>query len=369
MTKINSNKFILFILLLFSSSIFAQQSTVKEVNGRVVELINGKVQGVPKIDVHVEEIDDDITAPDGSFKVYVPTTKNFVKIILKNTQKQVLTPIDGLINLPPNGHIDILVCAQENRELKAKVDAVNKQVRVLQGKYSLSTKRIEELQKEMMQKVVDYERQIQEQKNLVVREKSINAQVNEEKDRKIQALENQLQNTLKELMKAKDDQFLKKKEQLEIISSGLRQYLDALYNLHGMLLPDRIHQYFINNRASIDKFSQKIDEYNAARKTILEKQDVNITSAQHYWEDPSVSTQLRDTYNYLLNEVHDKTVYPVEFSVNDIIKKYIAKQLGSQQATKKAKDATFESYSQIKVKATVLEEKINNTIEKLKQSF
>ena len=87
------------------------------------------------------------------------------------------------------------------------------------------------------------------------------------------------------------------------------------------------------------------------------------------WNDPSVKQELAATYSYLLTEVHDKTVYPAEFTVNETIKKYTTGKLGRQEAQKKATQATKDPYSRLTVMMPILEEKITHCINNLKQDF
>ena len=373
---ISTLKRLLFVAsILIHQILIAQQTPVIEVRGRVVEMVNGKAVGVPKVTVAISNTDYDITAADGSFTLYSKSAdQKFVKLTLTNglDNREMLAPIEGVVNIPPSNNIEVMLCSQQNTALKSKVAALNTKVKSLQSKYNLSARQMQNLQKEMLDTVLFYEARIQEIQAVNAQQ---NAQQNaaskaeiQEKDKILKRLEGDLTRTLRQLMDAKDAQFLEKQTHFQSISATLRQYLDALHNLRDMLLPDRVATYFINE-AAVPALNKKIEAYNLARDGLLAKQDAHLTAVQHYWADPSVKTELAATYTYILTEVHDKTVYPAEFTVVETIKKYATRQLGRQQAQKKAVEATKEPFSRVTVLLPILEEKITNTINNLKQNF
>lgn len=358
-------------LILIHQILLAQQTPVIEVRGRVVEMINGKAVGVPKVTVYITDVDYDITEPDGSFTVHSKATnQKFVKLTLTNglDNREMLAPIGGVVNIPPSNNIEVMLCSQQNTALKSKVTALNTKVKSLQAKYNLSARQVQHLQKEMLDTVLFYEARIQEIQMVNAQQNAASNAKIQEKDKLIKRLEADLARTMQQLVDAKDAQFLEKQTHFQSISATLRQYLDALHNLRDMLLPDRVATYFIN-QAAVPALNKKIDAYNLARDGLLAKQDAHLTAVQHYWADPSVKTQLEATYTYILTEVHDKTVYPAEFTVVDILKKYTTRKLGRQEAQKKAVEATKEPFSRVTVLLPTLEEKITNTINNLKQNF
>jgi hypothetical protein len=358
------------ILLLFShTSLMSQSSKMIELQGRVVEVVNGKKMGVPDIKIVVNDEDYAITSKSGSYTIHIPMEKKYVKIALENTNRQVISPMNSTFYLPPSGSLDIEVCSQQNRELKAKVEKLNGEVRALQGKYNLSQRRVEELQKEMTAKIMDYEKQIQVIQEDNVREKSANDAVLKEKDRKIAQLENDLQNTLQQLLKAKDEQFLRKQEQLQKIAAELKKYQIAGENLNDMLLPDKISHYFAYNGKAVNQLNAKVKEYNEAREVIMKNQDANLSGVQHYWQDPSVTKALENTYAYLLTELHEKNFYQANVSIIDPIGKFSTGKMGHLEAERKATKASKESYSKIYQMLPVLAEKINSSLNILKQYF
>ena len=368
---VSTLKRLLLTALIFTHQILtAQQTPVIEVRGRVVEIVNGKAVGVPKVTVAISNTDYDITAEDGSFTLYSKSSnQKFVKLTLTTSNnREMLAPIEGVVNIPPSKNIEVMLCSQQNDALKSKVSALNTKVKSLQSKYNLSARQLQTLQKEMLDTILFYEARIQEIQAVNARQTDASKSEIQEKDKIIKRLEADLQRTMQQLIAAKDAQFLEKQTHFQSISATLRQYLDALHNLRDMLLPDRVATYFINEAAML-QLNKKIDAYNLARDGLLSKQDAHLTAVQHYWTDPSVKTQLEATYTYILAEVHDKTVYPANSSVVNIIGKYATRKLGRQQAQKKAVEATKEPFSRVTALLPTMEEKINSTLNNLKQNF
>lgn len=369
---ISTLKRLLFVaLILIHQTITAQQTPVIEVRGRVVEMVNGKAVGVPQVTVSITDVDYDITEADGSFTIHSEASnQKFVKLTLTTglNNREMLAPIEGVVNIPPSKNIEVLLCSQQNQALKSKVTALNTKVKSLQSKYNLSARQVQNLQKEMLDTVLFYEARIQEIQAINAQQTDASKAEIQEKDKIIKRLEADLQRTMQQLLAAKDEQFLEKQTHFQSISATLRQYLDALHNLRDMLLPDRVSKYFMNE-AAIVALNKKIDAYNLARDGLLAKQDAHLTAVQHYWADPSVKTQLAATYTYILTEVHDKTVYPADSSIMDIIRKYTTGALGRQQAQKKAIEVTKEPFSRVTALLPTVEEKITSTLDNLKQNF
>ena len=363
-----------FFVLCGLSNANAQGTSALEIKGRVLEMVNNKKVGIPKITVKVAETSSDITASDGTFRIVVPSNRTFIQLsIVDANNREMLNPKEGIVPLPPSGYIDIYVCAKQNEALRAKVAALNREVTFRQKKFELSNRQVMVLQKEMLDTVMYYEGKLQMLQEINDRIKNESLEKDKalrESEARIQALEQELKRTVEELFKAKDEYFLKKNEHLQKITAELRGYLDALQNLGDMVQPDRIPQYFsYYPEAATNKLNGKIEEYNSARDLILKNQDANLTATRHYWQDPSVALQLKETYDFLLTTVHLNNVLPMNTTVIGIMKAYQAHKLGRQQAEKNAKNAVNDAYPKLKSILPTLEEKINSTISNLKQNF
>lgn len=357
-------------LVCYLLSCLTIESRAQKISGKVIETNNGKTIGVGNIKVTVKDFSYEITNQQGEFEITIPTGKDYVKLNLENTNRQLISPFLGLVYLPPSDKVELIVCAQENKRLLVEVDKLNKKVKSFQTKYQLSEKKAALTYKEMMDTIVHYEQRIQ---ILDEQKKQMESQYSAEVTRlqtEIDRLKSVEESLMRQLLEAKDDKFKKKQAVFQNISAGLRRYVDELQNLSDMLIPERISQYFTyDNRAAVDQLSIKINAYNKAYDEIIDTHDANITATRHYWEDEIITNQLENTYTFLLSEVHKMTVKPLEFSVNEALKKLASKELGRREAEKKAKESALDFISKIKVKKTALLEKVNESINILNQNF
>ena len=371
--KINLHYVLCYCLICLTIQLKAQ----KDLSGKVVEINNGKATGVGNIKVSVKDFSYNITNQQGEFEIAIPTDKDYVKLNLENTNRQLISPFSGLVYLPVPDKVELIVCAQENKRLLEEVDKLNKKVKSFQTKYDLSEKKAALTYKEMMDTIVFYEQRIQnldEQKKLMETQHSAEIQKYQTEigqlRTEVERLKQVETSLMQQLLEAKDERFKKKQAVYQNISAGLRRYADELQNLSDMLLPERIPQYFTyDNRAAVDQLSAKINAYNKAYNEINDTHDANLTATRHYWEDESITKQLENTYTFLLSDVHKMTVLPLEFTVNESLKKYASKQLGRREAEKKAKESAFDFISKIKVKKTILLEKGSESINILNQNF
>lgn len=358
-----------FIVLSFCLISFPNLLMSQRLQGRVIEMVNGKASGIGDISVTIKDFSYAITNQNGEFAMGIPTDKNHVKIFLENTNRQLIAPLDGLVDLPPPNRVEIIVCGQQNKRLREEVDKLNKKVKSFQVKYQISEKKAGETYKEMLDTILHYEQRIQA---LDAQKEKMQAQSNAEIQRlqtEIDRLKLVEESLLRQLLEAKDEYFLKKQAYLQQITADLRQYLDALQNLQMMVMPDRIAEYFISYGAATKKLSDKIDAYDIARNAILKNQDANLSATRHYWEDPSVANQLQEIYQFLLVDVHDRHVLSMESSIVGVLKKFSTGKLGRQEAQKTAKKASSAAYPQLTTIIPILEEKINSIALKLKQFF
>ena len=365
-------RFWLFFLVFESQILLGQQTPLIEVGGKVVEMVNGKYRGVPNVGIGINRVDHTQTGQDGSFHLRYPNASNqkYIKLVLDDSvNRQMLSPTRGIVYFPPPNDIEVWSSSKQNLALISKIGELNTKVKSLQDKYNLSENGVQKLQNEMKETVKLFEQKVQ---TAQVDYEQLNVKSNlelEGKDRRIKELEKELNTIQQQIIETKDDYFSKKQAVFKSISSVLRHYLDAVQNLRDMLLPDRVSHYFINPEG-MKQLSRKIDAYNDARDTLLfVSQDASINAVQHYWTTPSVKLQLEATYTYILSDVHDKVVYPVEFTVMETIKKWTTGKLGRQEAQKKATQASKEPFSRLTVMIPILEEKIISTINELKLDF
>ena len=361
---------LLIIFSIIGLSIVSKAQNTRELHGRVVEVLNTKMTGISNIKVSVPNIDNYYTNEKGEFILNIPTDKKYVNIILEGTNKQMISPYSGLINLPPNGQVEIRVCAQENKRLREEVDKLNKKVKSFQVKYEVSNRKAAGVYQEMLDTIVFYELRIQNldaqkaamQKEYIAEINRLQAEID-----RLKSVETSL---MQQLLEAKDEKFKQKQAVYQKITAGLRRYADELQNLNDMLLPEVISFYFAyDNKAAVDKLSAKVEAYNAAYHGIDDNRDGHISAVRHYWEDEEIVRQLTETYQYLLVDVHEKIIYPMKSTVIETIRQWGSRQDSRNKLENKAKVSSTDVTSKIKVKNTILLDKINETINLLKQNF
>lgn len=366
--------FLSFIYLFFINLPIINIAQPKMVlKGRVFEMVKGKPTGISNISVYIQDqnVNYDITNERGEFTIPFSTDKNFVFINFDKTfNHQLISPRSGRVALPVPNSVDVIVCGKENKRLRDEVDKLNQKVKSFQTKYQLSEKKAAQTYAEMLDTILHYEQRIQA---LDAQKEKLQAQSNAEIQRlqtEIDRLKLVEESLLRQLLEAKDEKFKKKQDVFQKIAAGLRRYSDELQNLNNMLMPEQISLYFTyDNRSAVNKLTEKNDAYNAAYHGIDDNRDGNITAVRHYWEDEDLVNQLTETYQYLLVDVHEKIVYPMNSTVIDAIKKWSGKHSDRVQLERKAKESSLDAMSKIKVKNTLLLDKINETINLLKQNF
>ena len=353
-------KLIFLFYLFYQPIVFAQ--TI-EVRGRVVDVTNGKAVGVLGITVSIGDNDYDITDKEGNFKLNVPKSKENVKITLENSKHTLLSPYAGLVNLPPSGFVNIRVCAQENEYLQKKVSALNQTIKNLESKHNFNKYQLVKMQQELLDTILYFDRKIAHLEQSITNN-------NTEKEKllaQIKTLNENLQSLQIELIKAKEEKYLHQQASFATISTELKTYLDALENLNLMLEEKRISNYF-SNTSAFAALSDKINAYNAARKAILENQDIAVKSVAHYWENSELTEKCNATYDFALKNVHDKTVFPMNSTIIDYLKEYSAHPIYKSKAEKGVKKGANETRPKLLPLIEELRQKIDDLTNNLRHN-
>jgi hypothetical protein len=352
----------------------AQRNKTVEIKGRVIEIINGKSVGLPNIKVVSENNDFNVTDPNGNFSLFIPSGMQAVKIHIQESTNKMLTPPSGVINMPPIGNVEILVCRAENKRLETSIEQLNQKMKAIERKSQLEKQNLEKITKILIDSIKNQEIQIQ----LIEKEKNdikrISAQLLKENESKIAALEaillqkdKQIQEMQQQLLLALEEKYLKQQAHLKLVADPLRRYLDALKNLRDQLLPDKVYAYTSNNQA-INYLTKKIELYNEARNRINDNQDSYLTGVKHYWEAPLLFDEFQETLNYLLNTVHNDLVLNY-YNKGIIDPLFHEKKTGRQLTEKKIKENASIAYPKINDAIILLEEKMNTVLLKLKNHF
>lgn len=359
------------ISFLFFSLILSAQNSHIEVQGVVVEVTGGKKKPVPNIKVIVPGEAETVTDFDGSFTMYFPSDKEYISISLEGCPHPIVSPYAKRVNIPPNEFLEIKVCAHENKKLRSKINTLNDRIRNLERQRKLNKRQLAAMHKTLLDTVLFFESKI---KNI---EDELNKKENElvekndeliEKDERIVSLEKEVAELEEKLAVAIEEKYLRQKDVFDKISTALNQYIDQAKNLRDNMRPVQIKAYFSSAPAR-ERLYESIEKYNAARREVLDNHENHIVGVSNYWEAFELADELESTYQYLLETVHKEGVYPMEFAVNDNLKKALTRQLSSGKAKKAAEAGATEAIPNLNPMIDALEEKASDTIQKLKNNL
>ncbi|MEO1261501.1 MAG: hypothetical protein AAFZ15_22040 [Bacteroidota bacterium] len=340
------------------------QGDVIMVKGVVVEVSEGKKKPVPNIKVKVFGESEDVTKTDGSFTLFFPPEKEYISISLEGCPHPIVSPYAARVNIPPDEFLEIKVCAKENKKLREKINTLNENIRKLERQRKLNKRQLAAMHQTLLDTILYFELRINNLENeLTGKEVALN-----KKNEKIIALQNEVASLEKQLSIALEEKYLRQKDVFDQVSTELNQYLDQVKNLRDDLRPIQVKSYFVNPGAR-EQLYTTINEYNAARKKIINHTDKNIADVSNYWEKFELADELEETYQFLLTEVHQEGVYPMEFAVNDNLKKSLTRQLSSSKAKKAATAGAEAAIPTLNPMIAVLEEKIADIIFKLRTNL
>lgn len=347
--------------------LLAQQA----LQGKIVELGENRATGVPGVEVSVLGYDDDITDQQGAFLLHLPDNWQQTTVTLKNSALRIIRPAMGEVALPAPQGLEIQVCGAEKKRLLKKVDALESEVKKLRKDRSLSQQQIARLHGQMLDTILHYERELEVKEADLAKAKADSGAKSAEIEalsKTVADLEEQVGKLERQLQAALEEKFRQQKKQLDQVSAALEDYADQVKNLRDMLLPERLGPYFLNEGARA-KLYAAIEKYNAARTAMLEGQEGWQAGIAHYWEDEGLPDQFASTCRYLLDEVHDQGVYPMEFSVMDPLKQFLGRQSNRIRAEKQAKEASQAAMPSLDAKIPVLEAKIKDLLALLRETI
>jgi hypothetical protein len=313
------------------------------VTGTVVEMIGQASKPIADIKVEVTATDYDFTNDLGQFNLDIPATQKRIKIVLSQSDKKLVTPLDGFIYLPPGGkNVELIVCQAENTALLTKIDALNAKVKKLDADHQLEGRQLAAIQRRLLDTLLFFERELAHRDDQIEQIKTESAravtQVNAEKDALVKeklALEAQVNQLILSLADALEEKYLRQKQAYHQITSSLNTYTDAAQNLCDALRPTRINGYFTQESAR-KQLNEAIERYNAARSTILKNSETDIESVKHAWSNNSLADQAQEVYTFLEQTLHQKAIYPMEFSVNDPLIQALNRQISVSDGKRKA---------------------------------
>lgn len=334
-----------------------------ELRGRVVEVSNGKVKGVPNVKVKIIGESVNVTKPDGSFSLFIPAKKEYVTISLENCAHPMISPYAGRVNLPPSGELQIRVCALENTRLRNKIDKLGAQIGKLEKERKLSNRQLSQMHQVLLDTILYYEDQIQQlANNLAEKEAQL-----DEKQKQTNALEQEVALLQQQLFEALEEKYLRQHKTYKDLSAGLNNYRSRLKDVQREM--GRVSDCFLHSEGC-NNFYSAIRKYSEARNDIDESSNSNVEAVAHYWDDKNLSDQLRNTYQFILKTVHEPVMFDmVNEQVINPIKDYAARKRGRMAAQKEAERGAEAAMKELAPLITELDIKIDDILKLLNENI
>ncbi len=360
----NPLRLLLLLLPVAVQTAQAQTSGTREITGQVVEITDGVAKGVAGITVSIVDFDYDITKADGSFRLPLPPGRDYVTITIENTQRKMISPYSGLVNLPPDPGLQIIVCGEQNRKLLQQVDRLNGRVKKLERDKQLSSRQIAQLHKTLLDTILYYENVIGQMSESIQQKEQENVALNAEvagRDARIRALQDSVQVLVQALGDALAERFLHQKAVYDQVSADLLEYLDRLKDLRDHCLPKQMSYCFSNPQASAD-LKKTIEAYDEIREQVLKSYKGLVLATREYWDNPEVARTVESTYRFLLNDIHRDQVLPINTQVFDPLRQYTSGQTGRVRAEKDTEKAANALIPKLSSSILELERKIQDTL-------
>ncbi|MBK7436837.1 MAG: hypothetical protein IPO69_21245 [Saprospiraceae bacterium] len=299
-----------FLCALFVQIVAAQTSVT--LKGKVVELHENKTTGVPGVVVSVSGESYDVTAQDGSFKLFAPDGLDQVTITIKGTTNSMVTPYDGKVNLPPLAQpILIRICNEKNVKLLEKIQGLNNRIKKMQVAQKLSDRQVEQLQQTMIDTILHFQAVIEDYATRLESSESTNKDLQQ----RILQLEKTNSELEEKLFIALGEKYKNQKIYFDDITKNLNNYISRLKDVHKNI-PENALACLSNTPMACDRFYQMIDKYNQARNVINEQKEIQVKAVEQYWSDPSVAVELQKLYTYILEDIHQPLLFD---KMNEVI--------------------------------------------------
>lgn len=155
----------------------------------------------------------------------------------------------------------------------------------------------------------------------------------------------------REIADLKEAVGLKRQLYYKKMAGELLVFADRLKDLRDAL--PRVRDAFIDNR-SMARFDKIIENYNAARDSLLQNQKGNVEIVRALWNEPT-ATALNRVYEQALTEVHQQTVLPLNTSLLDQFRAVRAEEIRPAKARKKVEKASNDTLAKLNLLIPSLE--------------
>jgi len=353
---INLNTFLAILAFtFFVSSAAAQESVSKSigVDARVLEQLKGTIRSVPNAELNMIGIGEYKTDDDGRCQFEAPVydynrNEAYVVIEVKIKDYDVIRPFEGMIQLDTaeaRVSMEILVMGRDiEEEYKTQISQLTKKLKSTQRKNSLSVKRMNAMNDSLlvtMQRSAEQKNAFQKSiDELAIKAESEAAQKEAfaedlaRAQKQLEQLEESLRQKEGELYIALEEKYLRQQNIQKAITADLKDYLLRTKDVHDLL--QNLDRYF--KRGKYPNYTATYNENIAAYNAIFTKINDNylnyVEGIQRYWDAPLLTREVEDTFEILLDQVHNPKLKPAIMEVNGYIR-----QNKSGKATKVAHEA------------------------------
>lgn len=323
---------------------------------------------LPDTKLNISDVGEVVTDGQGQYSFTYPVRNEVdpaITISLISDKQKLLKPLDGSLQLDPTREemfIDFLVVNMDNEspEFKRRVEELEKKISGLQAKNNLTKQQLNALNNTLLDTILYFEanrrkleNEIAEYENLTENQRS---EISDLKA-KVGELNLEVDRLTNELEKALEEQYLRQNENFRDISSSLLNYLRKAKDLRDHL--PYIKSYF-NSPGGFQDFDQDIRGYNKTWETFDANRLSYLEGVERYWEDPSISKEMEEVFDFMVNGIHQTQILNVMRDINE--------QLHKQNPGKAQKIANL-AYDDMSVNVLALEKRINRVLHTLRNNI
>ena len=363
------------LLVIAGNGIAQQTSGVSKIQGRVIEKIGPKVQGVSDAQVLIAGQGLVSVGPDGYFTATVPN-KTKLKIEVLPTTYQILRPQDGQI--PPERlsyTIEIYVLSGTvDSNLQVNLRKLDEEINRITREKKLSDRQIVRLEKSLLDTVLYYQEQrkiwdarLAQTEQMLEASNQANRRLSDSLQsfsRQINILQDTVSSLMNRLAEALEAKYVRQKELYEGLTREILDYESRLKDLQNWL--PKVQSCYKNNQALV-AFNKVCLDYSKARDALYNDQQKYLLGLQHYWDDPAAVSALEAYYQHVFSEIHDPVILDqVNQKVIRNLQDYSTKGIRKVSDTKRAAD---EAHEALQHQMPPLESAQNHLFEILKQEI
>lgn len=361
-------------ILCSTSFLFAQFDTVHvvQIQGRLVEQLEGKLAGVPNTTLNVAGVGDVKTNGKGDFSFEFPFLAynrfdSQVEVKLKIANYDILRPLDGGLlvdTLDYNMTLEVLVIGKNaDAVYRKQVNKLNKRLSKLQGENSLSIRRLNVMNDSLLSNIQKSEVQRATLENTIVDlEKNLEDATSGNEELKMQLTlaretlndqQVQVEDLQNQLEVALEEKFRRQQQFYRAISADLKDFLIRTKDVHQMI--QNVGEYFpsSNNPDFVTTFNNTLKAYNGILEKINEEHKNYIQGVNQYWGNPILTNQVEQTFEVLFHQLHYPKLQPAMSEIVGFIR--IDKK-------KKAMKAGHETFHDLNALIINLEKMIDKTL-------